>query len=1832
MKSRVKYLIVILVFVVGIVLSLDVPKKIFRSMDNVSYYDLDEGIGVCNAETTYDEGVTYYVKTADTPIYSDETLETTTENTLDVCTRVVVYCGKVVSEDENAYLISNYKNAYVSSNNLTKDLSTTSCTGSIPMEKDAITYDEDVQLTTTPAESFDKLYADKGGSVTVSVTGMTNIKSHSELKVNLITGTTVEVSNQAAITEALERNEAAYAKVRAGEEIDPSEAEVEVPAKVYSNLTTSSQYTKEYEYSTGSDSLDFTATLSFNTLPKGTYTVVIDARDTTITKTFTVADVYTDFAASMEKVNTYNTGDYADELYNNVVHTWRITISDDATQTININPVNDNFSVKVYQEETDYTSYFDVVKDVENNTIDVKNKVTTSTIVTPGTYNVSVTYTDAENTNTPITKELSSTIVVTGSLKTKSSTLTQKAYEISNDELVELAGNGILYNNVGIINYNINLYGYAAENYPETTNTEATAYTSENAGVIYKLYKEGEEDYELVYDSTQNYTDSVSINSSNYVVSPYGLGVYNKSIVANDNRTISNALQVLYAPELLDNETTSSYNYIGSYFLEIHIGEDEEDVYFYISDESVDYKVNNSSNSVLPSNTKDNTNINVTMKKGNTVINDINKNEVYVRIFDNKVIYDEDDLLYYKDVNSVIEIVKFINEEDNKRIQFRETIGGTTSDVIEMSLVSFYSKYYSDFYSNANDLVDKLLSKYVFDEQGNIDLTQDNLGINITNVAENLSVITIDDEPVVYENMLAQYPEITFDLVNLFVIENNNIKTGFIKATYRSNDEVEEHEYNTNQFNDSDIKFLVDFDEDTNTLSIVPSTEVPYGTYYVYVDVSDLGTIGYINNGSVFTREGSPELFGRNIRMTEISFDKPSYAFETDPVVINNNVNSTSSLYKNIDGTVTIPVSYNNIYDAEGFSVTVTNSSNEDVTENFSIETNLDVENKNIVLTYNSSNLLDAGAYNVVITYSNEVNGLDGTTDTITVTDDENTFTIADTYVGVVAHNISDVPFVYNIEDERVYYYKTLNVDDFSKVTFEVVYQDDTPVVYTTTLDDGETNKGTISDGTTTYFTYETSVDDTYLFIGENAANTTTLYSIKLTNVYKVSPIGDYKINVYYDNTKVTEDTFSVGNSVYLINVSDPQVTFTSEGESIDLTVTTDAIPEEEGITFTIFYKNPSTGELENINMYDELWFDASFDGSKVTIIPTEYADENGEYSVRVFLESDDSVGQTVTISSSTDENHPTLKSWFDWSAEYNIQVNGEAVERFYRNLNNLTINATLESDYQRDINWKVVATTDADNFLNATNYNNKFEGTQAANLLTLAYQGELDEGEYTLVLYYNSSDYKTYAFTVYGDYVEGTPGLLIINDLVANQETTYADKDNMSFTLSLTDLSKTDYAANYEDLDVVVSYSNNELVPTSYYNVVNNEDGTFTITLVPFKFSVGTYKAYVTYTNNEITTSSNKVDLTIDTHAAFEVTEESITPNEEYYYNQTEVYDADGFDFGLKFTFGIENADVDNLSLDIYSSNTLVNTIDSEFSYSEGVYSITKEDISLDAGTYVFKLSYNGYVYYSKTIVVSEFKSITNVAVLFNGEAPVADANQNLSIEIPLAGGDVTLTFEVTPEDATVQEVSIGTANTSVFNISGNILTPIGAGEALFIITDIKGEYHGSITVIVTDGSQGPEDPEEITVKEGITNYVIDSESEDKTITFASIGDDVTTGTTIEDFLANLENVDNVVIKNGNGEVVEDTSENIGTGYTITCGENTYVVVVMGDNDGDGEVTSTDLLYTRLHLLGSRLLTGCYEKATNITADEEIDSLDLLYIRLHLLGTRTITVVEGGV
>lgn len=109
--------------------------------------------------------------------------------------------------------------------------------------------------------------------------------------------------------------------------------------------------------------------------------------------------------------------------------------------------------------------------------------------------------------------------------------------------------------------------------------------------------------------------------------------------------------------------------------------------------------------------------------------------------------------------------------------------------------------------------------------------------------------------------------------------------------------------------------------------------------------------------------------------------------------------------------------------------------------------------------------------------------------------------------------------------------------------------------------------------------------------------------------------------------------------------------------------------------------------------------------------------------------------------------------------------------------------------------------------------------------------------------------------------------------------------------------------------------------------------------------------------------------------------------------------------------------------------------------------------------------------------------------------------------------------------------------------------------------------------------------------------------------------------GTTISELKALISDVHKITKNN----ITLPDDAYIGTGYDIYWKDLHSKAVVLGDVNGDANVSSADYLIIKRAFLGTHTLTGEYKLAADIDEDGAITSFDYLSIKRHVLGTYTI-------
>ncbi len=111
---------------------------------------------------------------------------------------------------------------------------------------------------------------------------------------------------------------------------------------------------------------------------------------------------------------------------------------------------------------------------------------------------------------------------------------------------------------------------------------------------------------------------------------------------------------------------------------------------------------------------------------------------------------------------------------------------------------------------------------------------------------------------------------------------------------------------------------------------------------------------------------------------------------------------------------------------------------------------------------------------------------------------------------------------------------------------------------------------------------------------------------------------------------------------------------------------------------------------------------------------------------------------------------------------------------------------------------------------------------------------------------------------------------------------------------------------------------------------------------------------------------------------------------------------------------------------------------------------------------------------------------------------------------------------------------------------------------------------------------------------------------------------------TTVATLLTKLQGEITIVDAKGKALSSDDL---VGTGAVIRVTQNgqtqdAATVLVMGDVDGDGTVTTYDYVYVKRDFLGTYTLSGLYLKAGLVSGESDLTVIDYIYIKRHFFGT----------
>ena len=174
------------------------------------------------------------------------------------------------------------------------------------------------------------------------------------------------------------------------------------------------------------------------------------------------------------------------------------------------------------------------------------------------------------------------------------------------------------------------------------------------------------------------------------------------------------------------------------------------------------------------------------------------------------------------------------------------------------------------------------------------------------------------------------------------------------------------------------------------------------------------------------------------------------------------------------------------------------------------------------------------------------------------------------------------------------------------------------------------------------------------------------------------------------------------------------------------------------------------------------------------------------------------------------------------------------------------------------------------------------------------------------------------------------------------------------------------------------------------------------------------------------------------------------------------------------------------------------------------------------------------------------------------------------------------------------------------------------------YIITDGENLEVGktSITISYTEGEITKTTEVEITVEEKQKLEIEIEELEEKQDEEITYIRNITVNTTIKELLKKIKTNGTVEVYEGETKVDKEDTK-LKTGMTVKISlneeEKEYIVVVTGDINGDGEITSIDAYWSLSYAVDTNETSSIY--LYDVNNDGKLTSFDALLILRHLVG-----------
>ena len=207
--------------------------------------------------------------------------------------------------------------------------------------------------------------------------------------------------------------------------------------------------------------------------------------------------------------------------------------------------------------------------------------------------------------------------------------------------------------------------------------------------------------------------------------------------------------------------------------------------------------------------------------------------------------------------------------------------------------------------------------------------------------------------------------------------------------------------------------------------------------------------------------------------------------------------------------------------------------------------------------------------------------------------------------------------------------------------------------------------------------------------------------------------------------------------------------------------------------------------------------------------------------------------------------------------------------------------------------------------------------------------------------------------------------------------------------------------------------------------------------------------------------------------------------------------------------------------------------------------------------------------------------------------------------------GAKEKLVVTVNPSNATNKQVQWSAAQNGVVEISEDgVVTALKEGSTYIIVTSLDSSTGVKTARCDIKVTKNAEEPIETITSEKyeITNNQIKK---------------ISPLTDREEFLKNISTDYTAKIYDTKGNEVPD-GRKVGTGMVLKLSKGSivkeYVLIVTGDLNGDGNVTGSDLIKIKRHIVKLELLKGPYLVAGDTNGNSDVTGSDLIMIKRHIV------------